>query len=467
MARAALAPSLALTFTALVAVDAHALPDGPGLFCSVYEGTTHCTGSVVSCTQCHDGPPVLNPYGMSVGNELWANPAYNFDRASYVANLPSALAAVEAQDSDADGVSNLEEIVVGTWAGDVASSYVPSPAPSGLENPHFKVGDYDERFALKRALISYCGRSPSYDEMSALSQAADPRAYIHARVDACLASDYWAEEALHRMADEKIRPLKAVGKDGDIILADYEWDYRLFSYVLRDGRDARELLLADYHVDEGDEIVEGTIARVPGSLLGTPIRVGSGQPLEPARRAGMITTQWFFVVNTMFSPLPRTTAAQAYRSYLGLDIAKGEGILPVEGEPRDVDAKGVQNLTCAACHSTLDPLAYAFSSYNGIEISVFGNPTGQYEEDRTPWGADGVFMGEPVNDLLSWANKAASSTAFKRTLVDMFYEQALGHELNARDVDEHAALIGTVATDAYSANALIHRLIDTMAFGAP
>jgi hypothetical protein len=169
----------------------------------------------------------------------------------------------------------------------------------------------------------------------------------------------------------------------------------------------------------------------------------------------------------MFSPLPRTTAAQAYRSYLGLDIAKGEGILPIADEPRDVDSKGVQNLTCAACHSTLDPLAYAFSSYNGIEISVFGNPSGQYEDGRTPWGADGFFMGEPVNDLLAWANKAANSDAFKRTLVDTFYEHALGHELSARDIDEHATLTGTVAEDAYSANRLIHRLVDSMAFGAP
>ena len=57
--------------------------------------------------------------------------------------------------------------------------------------------------------------------------------------------------------------------------------------------------------------------------------IGGGQPLDVEHRAGMITTQWFLVINTMLSDLPRTTAAQAYRSYLGEDIARQEGIWPV------------------------------------------------------------------------------------------------------------------------------------------
>lgn len=36
----------------------------------------------------------------------------------------------------------------------------------------------------------------------------------------------------------------------------------------------------------------------------------------------MLTTRWFLAKNTMVTPIPRTTAAQAYRAYLGYDIAK-------------------------------------------------------------------------------------------------------------------------------------------------
>ena len=86
----------------------------------------------------------------------------------------------------------------------------------------------------------------------------------------------------------------------------------------------------------------------------------------------MITTQWFLSINTMFSPLPRTTAAQAYRAYLGADIAQQQGIFPIAGEPLDVDDKGVRDAQCATCHATLDPLSYAFAEYQGISGASTG-----------------------------------------------------------------------------------------------
>ena len=70
--------------------------------------------------------------------------------------------------------------------------------------------------------------------------------------------------------------------------------------------------------------------------------------------------------NTMFTSIPRTTAAQAYRAFLGYDIAKLEGLWPVAGEPADYDNKGVGAPACAGCHATLDPLTYPFSRYEGI-----------------------------------------------------------------------------------------------------
>ena len=87
---------------------------------------------------------------------------------------------------------------------------------------------------------------------------------------------------------------------------------------------------------------------------------------DVTRRAGNLTTSWALSYFTMFTALPRNAASAAYRSYLGLDIAKQEGLYPVANEPRDYDQKGVTNAACAQCHATLDPLSYPFRNYNGL-----------------------------------------------------------------------------------------------------
>ena len=77
--------------------------------------------------------------------------------------------------------------------------------------------------------------------------------------------------------------------------------------------------------------------------------------------------------------MPRTTAAQAYRAYLGLDIARSEGLIPPDDEELiDYDEKGITDPKCSVCHTTLDPLSYPFSRYNGIS----GMASGSYDRDR-------------------------------------------------------------------------------------
>ncbi len=447
---------------------ANAKPIGPSLFCSSYPDASACAGRVVNCAHCHDGaPPWLNPYGLTVGINLWADPSFSAVEDDYERCLPNALAMAEADDSDEDGVPNREEIDVGTGPGDATSVFLGDVIPSGAPNPDFSVGTYDPRFALRRVMITYCGRSPSYEELAELAAASDAGAFLHERLDQCLSSEYWRQEALHRLADPKVRPERATGLEGEFILADYSWDYRLFSFVLSGSRDARDLLLATYHVGERDQMVEGIIEQVPGSMAGKPMRMGSGQPLQPPRRAGMITTQWFLVMNTMFSALPRSTAAQAYRAYLGSDISENDGIHPVVGEPRDVDQKGVRDAACATCHSTLDPLSYAFADYNGIKVGMNDNPSGQYDPNRSAWDGDGVIFGERVKDLVDWAHFAANSDAFLRNIGEMFYQQALGHLPTPRDLTEFIANWKALPEDDYRAEKFIHRLVDSAAFGVP
>lgn len=447
------------------ASSAQARPEGPQLLCDEYAQSQTCAATP-QCTYCHVVPPQLNDFGADIADALESIPGYDVN--DYARHLPDALREVADLDSDGDGLSNEQEILDGT---------APSVAQASMAVPDAQV-QWEAETAFRRAGALFCGQTPDYAQQQAFRMAADKRQAVHALVSECLTSDYWRNEALHRMADPKIKPLQVVGLDGSIVLADYAWDYRLFSHVLTDDRDARDLLLADYHVDERGNVTTATIPRQKAFAFNADlISIGSGQPLRANRRAGMITTQWFLVMNTMFSRLPRTTAAQAYRAYLGLDIAASQGLSAIEGEPRDVDNKGVAAPVCAVCHSTLDPLAYAFSTYNGIKVSsntisldnlplLFSNPLGAYDSRREDWESDGYFFGEPVVDLMQWAALAAETDAFKQNLALMFFEYALGRRPDASETDAFAALWASLPGDGYSANQLLHRLVDERAFGS-
>ena len=445
---------------------ASAKPVGPRLACAHYPDAPMCRGAVVACTQCHTAPPELNLYGADLFASLSANDLV------YEDDLGVALLDIEGADSDGDGLTNLEEILLGTRPGDPASFFSAPAPPSGDPNPGFDVGNYDEAFAFRRLLIAYCGRSPTFEERAGFAAAPDQRALRHSTLDECLTSTYWTGEGLQRLADKRIRPLQAINIDGVIPLADYGWDYRLFVHALTGDRDARDLLLADYHIDPAGLVVEGVIPGDGDDQVG-------GQPALADKRAGMITTQWFLMVHTMFSELPRTTAAQAYRAYLGQDIARSEGLLPVDGEPRDIDDKGVDDQdTCIYCHATLDPLSYAFAHYTGIDRDR-GN--GAFVVDRPSWQpseVEAVLLDVPLGDtaaagVTEWAQIAADSPQFRQNLASMFLSHALGRPPLPDELDDLQALADGFdqptanGGDDHRAVALLHRLIDTNAFGVP
>lgn len=181
----------------------------------------------------------------------------------------------------------------------------------------------------------------------------------------------------------------------------------------------------------------------------------------------MITTSWFIAVNTMFSPLPRTTAAQAYRAYLGQDIALGQGIQPVPGEPADIDKRGVGATGCVDCHSTLDPLSYAFVWYNGIS----GRETGAYSETRPMttmpgWTNNrGSLLGQPITTAQDFAKVAVATDLFPRNLANIFLKHAIEREPKTAEGESFEQLWRSIASDGWSANKLIHRIVRSSFFG--
>jgi len=457
---------------------ARARPVAPELLCQTYATIPECSGKVVNCGQCHTStyPPSWNSYGLSVIAEMARD--VEFEQA-----LPDALRAVEQDDADGDGLTNLRELELGTRPGDPNSGFSEPAAPEGDENPRYDVGNYDHRFAYRRVSILYCGRSPTYEEMQAFS-AGSPDAEtlgerLHAAVAECLDSQHWSEVALPRLADKRIRPLFAAGPDSEVmisgrrlVIGDYFYDYRLWRYALTGDRDMRDLLTAQYHVEEDED---GELTEVGGVIDKSDMTAfAGGQPLPEELRAGMITTQWFLAINTMFSGLPRTTAAQAYRAFLGADLSSNDGIRPVAGEPTDIDDKGVDDERCATCHSTLDPLAYAFAKYEGVD-AMYGGGFGGYRPERLEglipaWddaAQQPVIFGQPVADLVEWAEVAAESDMFKRNMAEVFFEHALGRKPLPIDMQEFNELWQALPEDVYSANRLLHRLVDTQAFGAP
>jgi hypothetical protein len=454
--------------------DSWAKPTGPRSFCEVYADAPECAGRSITCNKCHlsTQPVTWNAYGGAVLGALAGAP---FDD-----NLAAALAAIEDDDSDGDGLKNREEIDLGTDPGDPLSQWMPRPTPEGLDNPMYAIGEYDPDYAFKRVGLLFCGVSPSYEEAKAfagLDGAAQVDA-IHDALAECLESDFWIDEALASLAHPKIRPVKAYGADTDVLingykitLADYKWDYRLWQYVLSGDRDARELLTAQYHIglDEAGnwKRIEGTIPNPNGGF-------GGGQLLAPEHRAGMLTTQWNLFLNIMFAAVPRVAAGHAYREYLGLNLSLTEGIKPVPGEPLDIDNKAVDAEACAQCHSTLDPLSYAFSFYEGIDINKLSN-TGQFIPSRPSlripgWDAaqpEYVVLDQKVDSLVELAAVMSQSREFQRNLAHVFFVYTVGHEPRPDELEEFDAVWTSMPADGYSANRLLHRLVDTDAFGTP
>lgn len=426
-------------------------PQGPMIFCETYSESPACQNGKVDCTLCHQVPPVLNPYGQNLQKII--------EGQDFVSSLPEALLEIQKKDSDQDSISNGNEIAAGSAPGDPQSTPKSSEPKSGLK--------YNHSWALKRVKGIFCGTMPTYEQIQQVKKSNQPKQHIHKELDTCLQSEYWTEEALHRLADKKIRPVFSVGKEGDVVIGDYKWDYRLFAHIMSGDRDARELLTADYHIDLAGKKVSGRIAREEPATVGSRIVIAGGQPLTPSRRMGMITTQWFISTNTMFAKLPRTTAAQAYRAYLGKDLAKNEGIIPIENEPRDVDNAKVKPKECAVCHSTLDPLAYAFSPYRGIDpvSALITNSIGTYNSTRTPWEGDGAIFGQPVDNMEEWVDVAIKSDEFKQNLARDIWFLVFGRNPVPSEEKEFQDLWQGLEKDNFNINKMIHRLIDTMAFG--
>lgn len=472
----------------LAAGPAPAMPQAPSVVCEIYPASASCAGQLPACTLCHTSPPARNAFGMDVEAGLAPGAPRPLAPETFTAALPEALVAVEGDDPDGDGFANLDELLAGSAPANPDSRPSDSEAPA-CETTREAVYDLCERdvaYTFAKVMRDVCGRSPRLDELDELSEMPDPWQHIHATLDSCLAGDYWRgrDGVLWRLAHRKIRPtasLKSGADPGAIPIADYEDDYNLFVYTQTGDRDARELLTAQYMVarTDGEPTRYEPYTRTPQEdlLARSPLEA---QLVTIPRRAGMITTRWFLITNTMFTAIPRTTAAQAYRAYLGLDIARLEGLVPSTGEPVDYDARGVDNPQCAVCHSTLDPLSYPFTRYEGLGAYQLGAFPGSYNPDRMVRFASelapelhqapeaGAILGQSVEDLIEWARVAADSDAFARATVLEYWTLLVGEPPRPSEQDAFDALWQAFRGEhGYRVERMLHQLVDMEAYSVP
>jgi hypothetical protein len=457
----------------LLASVAFAKPPAGGVFCAKYPASPECVGRQPACSYCHVSPPQRNVFGASVEANLAPGAPRPLSDGDFSMALPGALAAVEQLDADGDGFSNLVELQRGTLPADVNNKPVDRPC-AGQENPQFTVCQYDLKLAYKRLLLDFCGASPTFAQLKAFSERPsddDRKAFLDVELDRCVQSEFWRGKngQLWKVAHPKIRPVGSLkeGEDrGAIPLADYYDDYALFAWTQTDDHDAREVLTADYFV-----------RRQTNPTRYTRVQSLASQKVDQAHRAGNMTTAWSLTYFVMFTALPRNAASQMYRAYLGLDIAKQEGLFSVPNEPQDYDAKGVTQQACAACHATLDPLTYPFRNYNGISSAQYET---QYIPNRLELGfanvsprisqtpERGMLFGQPVNDLREWAHVGANSDAFAISTTTDYWKLLIGH---APRPDENAEFVATwkrfKGDHQWRVQKLLHDIVKTEAYGAP
>jgi hypothetical protein len=386
---------LSLLTVCLTGLSAHAKPAATKLFCERYPTAPACASGEVSCMTCHTNPPARNLFGVAVERALAVGTVRPLSDAAFSSALAAALTAAESADSDQDGVNNLQEITAGTDPSDAQSKPGTkdcSTVQGGAPGRTWNVCQYDPRFAYRKVMFDVCGRAPSFAEEKAFD---GKKESLRAVLKSCVQSNFWRgkDGVLWNLANSKIRPvasIKAGENAGPVPLADFEDDYKLFVYTQIDNHNAKDLLQADYFVTASGAKppVYTTFKLTAAEYLekyGNQESFTRGQYTNPNQRAGMITTGWFRVINTMFTPVPRTTAAQAYRAYLGLDIALLQGLQANAPLPVDYDKKGIAVGECATCHRTLDPLSYPFSRYEAIDNDEKSYTPGfesQYRSDR-------------------------------------------------------------------------------------
>jgi hypothetical protein len=520
------------------AAGVRANPANATALCAVVPNAPACHGGAqADCATCHTGAPALNAYGTCLKAAI-----------AHSSSVENAISQIMNTDCDGDGRSNGDELKAGTNPGIPDATSGANAAPSTAQGScqarstasGWNLCGYDYTYAYKRVFQDFCASSPTFAAISQFKQQPDatkPQIIAQAAAN-CMQTNAWRGKGglLWDMAAIKVRPLAVIksGDDGgDIPLADYYDDYNLYIYHQLDDADVRGVFTADYYVTRQDgQTTDYTVVDEvplnplkPGVLAVTASFYNGVQQFVPKeKRAGVLSTAWTGIGLSMFASIPRTTAAHFYRVYLGLDISKSQGLSDPGNDFQlvDYDNKGVTKPACAACHRTLDALAYPFTTYNGLTFNILGKDIntaggfiggavdgnvslppflasivstgskvfgsnmlllGEYNENRikilsgmnagtepnlaaTP--SHGSILGRNVTNLQEWAEVAANSDEFAKQVVLDYWRFLIGEDPNPQTQSDFDALVENLKTKHnYRVKEMLLDLIARNVYGAP
>ena len=334
-----------------------------------------------------------------------------------------------------------------------------------------------------------------------LSTDAEKVTAIDEQLDECFDSAHWIGKngVVWEIGHYKIRPVGSVkfGEDEGVLpTVDYYQDFHLFVWSQIDGNDAREQLTADYTVTRSET---GNTVRYTKQ---NPSRLNDGQVMQVDNRVGLLSSFWNLAFYLNYTPIARVLVAQAFRGFVGISMAKMQGLNPPprdESQYADYDLKGMEKPECASCHTTIDPLVYPWRNYNGLtgtsevlggvnasglqSLSGLGTeenltplsyslPRLEFFEDRMPGISQmpeaGYIFGQRVENLKEWAEVMANSDQFAANTVRDYWRVLIGPDIYSYQQDEFKTLWRTLKTGHnYNVEAMLKDLIKTEAYGAP
>jgi len=345
---------------------------------------------------------------------------------------------------------------------------------AGVDPRLSKVLTLDARATFRKAAINIAGRVPTSDEDSRLAQSPDQ---LSASINSLLEENAFYERLKEIFNDAFL--FIARGQEGQpgvgrfgyfyfqetdypniwvnltstatddperIVFLDHEgvslWEepLALLAHIARNNRPFTEILTANYTVVNPYSAYLYGLGPVPGTdsrmddwaPAPAPLVQRQGSATEAAvESSGVLSTPAFLTRwGSTSTNLSRGRAEFVSKNFLATSILTFAQ-RPVNSTQLDaVDNPTINNLTCAACHRYMDPLAGTFLGFsNGAPASYIPQNTAWSGSQYTPAG----FLGEPYpgdrTHAMPWmAQKIAADQRFPYAMVLRVFEGVTGRK---------------------------------------
>ena len=252
-----------------------------------------------------------------------------------------------------------------------------------------------------------------------------------------------------------------------------------FESIVRENRNALELISADYTFLDETLAKHYGIADTAGNSVGQPANIPGGSPiqgdsfqrvsLQSRDRGGLITQASVLAVTsnpTRTSPVKR--GRWILEQILGNPPPPPPPNVPeLPASEQDVSNASLRkrmeihrtNPACANCHAKMDPIGFALENYDAI--GGFRTKDGPFDVDPSGEFSDGTHFNGPA-DLKSII--AEKKEEFLRCLIEKLMTYALGRGIEYYDRPVVENIAQSMSEQQYRMQALIHAIVQSDPF---